>query len=430
MSLPIRTFFALICLTLIVVGQSSAVDNWPQWRGAKFDSISSETNFPKSLNEQSQLWKLEMPGPAGASPIVWEDKIFVASVDGKDLVLMCVSTEGKILWNQKLEGQNKQIRMDRSNFASPSPVTDGKHVWVMLSDGVLHCFTIDGELIWKKDMQKEYGKFEIQFGLSSTPLLDKGKLYFQLIHGSMRNDKTSVGHLVALDAETGDEVWNHTRKTSALTENKHAYTSPTLFRNADREYLVIHGADFATGHSLEDGKEIWRLGGFNPQASYYGYLRFVSSPACSENLIVLPSAKNGPVFAIRPDVVGNVSSKETGIVWKNKKGTPDVSTPVISQDRIFLARENGVIVCLDAKTGAKHYEERVLRDKHRSTPVIAGGRVYVVGRDGSVVVLDDSAEFKLISQADLGEDTTASPAFANGRIYIRTNKSLMAFGAK
>ena len=428
MSHSIRIFFVMFCFTFVV--QSVSADDWPQWRGANLDSISSEKNLPKSLNESSRLWKLEMPGPAGSSPIVFGDKIFAASVDGNDLVLMCVSTDGELVWKQKLEGQNKQVRMDRSNYASPSPVTDGKHVWVMLSDGVLHCFTVDGELVWKKNMQDEYGKFKIQFGMSSTPLLDKGKLYFQFIHGVMRNDETSEGHIVALNAESGDEVWKHLRTSEAIKENKHSYTSPVLFRNAEREYLVIHGADYATGHSLEDGKEIWRVGGFNPPASYNKYLRFVSSPVCSKSMIVVPSAKKGPVIAINPAVKGDVSENGEGVIWKMERGTPDVASPVISEDRVFLASENGIISCLDAKSGEKLFEERLLRDKHRSTPVVADGRVYIVGRDGTVIVLDDNSEFKLISQTDLGEDTTASPAIANGRIYIRTNKSLMAFGSK
>jgi len=283
-------------------------------------------------------------------------------------------------------------------------------------------------------MQQAYGQFEIQFGMTSTPLLDRGRLYFQFIHGDMRNRSTrSVGQIIALHAADATEIWKHERITDAVAENKHAYTSPTIFRNEEREYLVVHGGDFTTAHSLEDGNELWRIGGMNPKGtSYNPFLRFVSSPVCSESMIVVPSAKNGPVYALNPNISGTIEpeSRGTAILWELAKGTPDVATPVISGKNVFLARENGVVLCLDAKTGQVHFEERLLADKHRSTPVIAAGKVYILGRDGTAIVLADENELKLISEFKLGEDITASPAISNGRIYIRTNKSLIAFGRK
>ena len=375
-----------------------------------------------------------MPGPGGSSPVVWQDQIFVASVDGDDLVLMKVSKDGQVSWKQKLTGENKNIRMDRANSASPSPVTDGKHVWVMMTDGVLHCFDFDGLLKWKKHMQQEYGDFKIQFGMTSTPILDRGKLYFQFIHGNMRDRaSTSVGKIVALNAADGTEAWSQQRLTDAIAENKHSYTTPTIYRNGAEEFLVVHGADFTTGHSLSDGEELWRIGGMNPKGDDYNpFLRFVSSPVCSKNMIVVPSAKNGPVYALTPALRGEIDqeSRSKALVWEIEKGTPDVATPVIADDLVYLARENGVITCLDSKTGEQYFEKRVLVNKHRSTPVAADGKIYLIGRDGTAIVMDDAREFKVISKHKLGEDTTASPAISNGRIYIRTNQSLIAFGKK
>ncbi len=425
-----NTFTSLTAaLILIIPAPAQGNDNWPQWRGTKLNSVSGETNLPESFDKQNLAWRFELPGPGGASPIVWDDRIFVSTVDGDGVALLCVSTAGKLLWNQGLTGTNTNIRMDNSNSASPSPATDGEHVWVMMTDGILHCFNLDGDLKWKKDLQDEYGKFDIQFGMASTPLLDNGKLYFQLIHGNMRDrSRGSVGKLVALNANDGKESWVHVRATDALAENKHAYTSPIIYRNAEREFLVVHGADQTTGHDLQDGSEIWRVGGLNPKGeSYNPFLRFVSSPVCSDSLIVVPSAKNGPVIGLAPDLSGTINDDSDGIKWKLARGTPDVATPLISGDLVYLARENGVLICIDGKTGEPIYEERLLADRHRSTPVVADGRIYVVGRDGSACVIADGREFKLISKHELGEDTTASPAISNGRIYVRTNKSLMAF---
>ena len=87
-------------------------------------------------------------------------------------------------------------------------------------------------------------------------------------------------------------------------------------------------------------------------------------------------------------------------------------------------------MCLDAGTGERLFQKRLMRDRHRSTPVVAGGAVYLIGRDGKAVVFQDGPEFELLAETELGEDTTASPAISNGKIFVRTNKSLMAFGAK
>ena len=422
----------LICQFFLIIftlpGQ--AQDNWPQWRGNKFDSVSPAGNLPDKLDKSTMIWQLKMPGPAGASPIVWGDKIFFTSVDQGDLALLSVSREGKSIWKKTLEGKNQRVRMDRGNSASPSPVTDGKHVWV-LSIGTIQCFTMDGEFVWKKDLQKEYGKFDIQFGMTSTPLLDNGRLYFQLIHGSMRNRETSVGWIVALDAKDGKEIWKFKRETEATFENKHAYTSPTLFRNGDTEFLITHGGDYGIGHSLKDGSELWRCGGLNAKDSYNRFLRFVSSPVCTDDLIVLPSAKNGPVVGLHPNKLkGDVTGAKEARAWTMRKGTPDVATPVIHDGLVYLARENGVFICVDAKTGEQQYQERVVGDKHRSTPVVADGKIYLLGRGGRAVVLKPGREFKVLSKSELEEEITASPAITQGRVYVRSFDSLMAFGKK
>ena len=417
----------LSCFVCISIAQvAAAQDNWPQWRGAKLDNVSAATNLPAKLDESTQAWKLKMPGPAGASPVVWGDNIYATSVDGSGLSLMCISSDGKEVWKKPLAGKNKNSR-DRGNSASPSPMTDGKHVWVM-SIGTLQCFDTKGELVWKKDLEEEYGKFEIQFGMTSTPILHDGRVYVQLIHGKMRErGTTSVGWIVALDAKDGKEIWKHKRKTEATAENKHAYSSPVVFDNDGQSFLITHGGDYAIGHSLKDGSEIWRCGGLNPKDSYNPYLRLVSSPVCAGDLIVIPSAKNGPVLGLKPDLKGNVTEQADARVWTLKKGTPDVATPVVHDGLVYLSRENGVFSCVDAKTGKKLYSKRIVSDKHRSSPVVADGKIYLLGRKGKAIVVKPGRELEIVSTSELSEEITASPAVAGGTVYVRTYDSLIAF---
>lgn len=420
----------VLCFSLLAWGAATAVshaDDWPQWRGGDFRSVSNEADLPVEFNKEKNLkWRLEMPGSAGSSPVIAGENVFVTTVDGDEMFLICVGIDGKQKWKRKFDGRNQDSR-DAANSASASPSTDGEHVWAMMGNGALACYTIGGELVWKKDLQEVYGEFDIQFGMSSTPLLDKGHLYLALIHGNMRDGTTtSVGQVICLDAKTGKEKWMQLRKTDAVSENKHSYASPTIYRSGDIEMLVTHGADYAIGHSLEDGKELWRQGGFNLKGdSYNPFLRLVASPVCGDGIIILPTAKKGPVVAVDPS---SVSGNSPVVKWRMPRGTPDVATPLIYQGVVYLAGERGELTCVNAETGEEFCRERVFADKHRSTPVGADGKIYVVDRVGTVFVLKAGKQVEILAKNQLGEETTASPAIANGKIFIRTFDALYCFG--
>ena len=430
----VRLFLSL-ALLFAVAGDVCAQD-WNQWRGPNLDNVNTEaTGVPSELNEDNQLWRLELPGPGGASPVIAKDLIFLTSVgESNALILMCVNMDGELQWQVDLEGQNRTVRMDQANSASASPCTDGQHVWATSAAGFLQCFDLEGKQVWSKDLQEAYGKFDIQFGMSSTPILNDGRLYLQLIHGNMRDRRTtSEGHVVALDAKTGDEVWAQERKTDGFSENKHSYASPTIMNSDQVEpCLVTHGGDYVIGHSLKDGSELWRCGGLNPKGSGYNrFLRFVSSPVFANGLLIVPSAKNGPVFAIGShELTGEVTEDEDIFAWKLRQGTPDVSTPVVYNDLVFLARENGVMLCVDAKDGEQVYQKRVLADKQRSTPVVADDKIYMLGRDGNLVVMKADNSGDVLSEFDLDETGKASPAIISGKVVVRTDEALYCFGDK
>lgn len=420
--------FGLVALVLVNVAlvNVALAEPWPQWRGTRLDGVSSEKNLPTEWGkDKNVLWRLTMPGPAGASPVVWGDRVFVTSVDGEDLVLLCVNTAGKQLWRRLVGAGNKNVRGDEGNSASPSPCTDGKHVWTMMANGHLACFTMDGEEVWKLDVPSRYGKLNIAFGMTSTPVLDGERLYLQLIHGE-GNPTTREAKVVALDKNTGAEVWKHDRISDARAECEHSYASPVLYRDSEREYLITHGADFVVAHSLKDGHEIWRCGDLNPKGNYNNTLRFVASPVCVPGIIVVPSAKNGPVFAIKPNSEGDITEKADAFLWKKLAGTPDVPSPLVHEGLTYLCRENGNLICVDAKTGEQIYEQRTSADRHRASPVYVDGKIYVTGRKGVVTVVQAGREFKILAQNSLDEEISASPAIADGKIYLRTFNALYA----
>ena len=410
-------------LMVSILTANGFADNWQQWRGTHSDGISQETDVPIQWSQTENVkWRLPLPGEAASTPVIWEDKIFLTSAEGDALVLMCINTDGKELWKQTLGHGNRVVRGGEGNSAAPSPVTDGKHVWAFLGTGDLACYDFEGNQVWHTNLADRYGKFNLYFVMSTTPLLDKDRLYFQLIH-------SNAWVVLALDKMTGEEIWKHNRDSDATDECEQAYTSPILYRDAEREYLVVHGADYVTAHSLEDGSEIWRCGGFNPEASYNPSLRFVASPVATEGLIVVPSAKNGPVLGIDPSAQGDITNSKWQL-WKLPQGTPDVPSPLIHDGLVYLCRERGDLICLDAVTGEQLYRERTHRHRHRASPVYANGHIYLTSRDGIINVVKIGREFEIVASNAMGEDIAASPAIANGTLYLRSYQALYAIGAK
>jgi len=414
---------------------TASAENWPQWRGPRNDGASVEKSIPTQWSKtQNVTWRTELPGQGGATPIVWEDRLFVTSADGDDLLLISLDTEsGKELWRQKVTSGNIDARAGEGNSASPTPSTDGKHVWVFFSNGVLACYDFAGKEVWKLDTNERFGAIDIQFGMTSSPALDGDHLYLQLIHGAMRrDDDTRTGKVIKLDKLTGNTVWEADRVTDADFECKHSYASPFIYSSGDTRFLVAHGADCTTGHSLETGEELWRLTELNGPShvnsqQHDATFRFVSSPAFAAGVIVVPTAKAGPTVAINVNdkLQGRVTGQSDATRWFIAQ-TPDVSIPLIHDGLVYLLHKDGKLQCLDLESGKEIYFERTHSVQHRVSPLYADGHIYFCAKDGVCSVVKAGSKFELVASNDLGEPITASPIVANGTLFIRTYDALYA----
>lgn len=415
----IRRLLSVGLLPLALAGAVRA-DNWPQWRGPNGDGISKESDLPTRWSTTENIaWRLSLPGMGGSTPAVWDDRIFLTSEDGNDLVLLCVSTQGKQLWKRKLGSGRFRARVNEGNFASASPSTDGKHVWAFVGSGDLACFTLDGKEVWKFNAQERYGKFKIQFGMHTTPVLYGDRLYLQLIH-------SGGAWVIALDKNTGETVWKAARKSDGYAECEHSYASPCIWHKGGKAYLITHGNDYAIAHRLDNGAEIWRVSDLNPKDHYNRTLRFVASPVAVADLIVVPSAKNGPVVGVKPSAAGMIRAGSPQEQWRLRHNTPDVPSPLVHEGLVYLCRENGTLICLDAKTGGKLYEASTHKQRHRASPVYADGKIYLTARDGVISVVKAGPKFALLASNRMDDDISASPAISDGRIYLRGFQALYA----
>lgn len=420
----------LLALTAVA---PAAGENWPHWRGPHLDSTSGETGLPLTWShgddgEENVRWRYELPGPAASSPIVWGERIFVTSTekDGDGLLVLAIDRAGEHLWTARADQGSVEVMQQfahETSAATPSPVTDGEHLWVLFGTANLFSFDMSGKVAWQVDLAERYRRPNMYFGLATSPLLQDGRLYLQLLH-------TDSQLVVALDAATGKEVWRNERPTDATGECLHAYSSVMPFASGDGELLLVHGADYISAHSFADGSEIWRYGTLNPKESYNTMFRLVSTPIAADGLIVVPTAKRGPVFGLRPGKArGKIDRGDPRRVWKLDAGTPDVPSPLIDGGLVYLAGENGRLTVLEAASGETVYAERVHQSQHRGSPVLADGRLYLTATDGTVSVLRAGRTFEVLAKNSVdGGRLAASPAISEGTIYLRTYEALYAIG--
>lgn len=406
-------------LLLPLVGYA---ENWPQWRGPSLNGISGEQNLPvRWSTSENVAWKLGMPSKTGATPIIWGNRIFLNVADGGNLYLWCVDkAKGEPLWKKPIAGGNYQI--NKQNMSSPSPVTDGTAVFAMTGVGVLKAFDFAGNELWVRDIQQDYGKFGLNWGYASSPLLYGDSLYVEVLHGMKTKDPS---YLLRIDTKSGKTVWRVERHTDAIRESPDSYTTPALLKYGDRVEIVISGADCVTGHDPATGKELWRATGLNPD--HHSDYRTIASTVVFGDLFFVPTRVR-PLLAFRAGGRGDIS--ESHRLWSFNNG-PDVPTPVTDGKYFYTVNDRGIMWCLDARTGQEIWGSQRLRPAvYSSSPVLADGKLYVSNEDGLTTVVKAGAKFEVLAENDLAGYTLSSPAISDGHIFLRTAQFLYAIGGR
>ena len=432
-------------LTCLLAGSSfgaDPADNWPHWRGPHLDGRSATAkNLPVSWSEtENVVWRTQLPSWAAATPVVWEDTVFVTSAQegflpnkgaglvggaierlksafqsSDQLLLLALHRkDGSIRW-RKVIGEGNTF-LNKQNMASPTPVTDGRHVWVITGLGDLSCLDFEGNLVWERNISDEYWAFGLAFGYASSPVLHDGRLYIQVLHG-MKTDEPS--YLVAVDAASGKTVWKVERPTDAVYESPDSYSTPMLVEAAGKTRLVVAGGDYLTGHDLDTGREIWRAGGLNPQkARNY---RTIASALVVRDIVFAPSRVK-PFIAFHAGGSGDVS--ESHRLWSTQHG-PDVPTPVSDGERLFIVNDKGIALCLRVADGSEVWgRSRMELGTYSASPLLADGKIYATNEDGTTTVIEAGDQFKILGKNKLNDYTLASPAVSGEQIFIRTSNYL------
>jgi outer membrane protein assembly factor BamB len=400
----------LLCFLIINSLSFSEAQNWPCWRGPNGDGTSSETNLPTQWDSVTNvLWKSPVPGIGYSSPIIWEDRLFTLSAlpETREKILLCYnSINGELLWQTTVLRGAFEAKHNDNSYASGTPSTDGKLVYVSLLDGeevVVAAYDFTGKQVW---MQRP-GTYSSPHGYSVSPVLFEDKV---IINCNSRGDS----FVAALSRADGHTIWK-------IKQDKptHSFSTPIFRQIAGKMQMIFCGNKEVSSYNPSDGSRYWFVNGPSEESC--------SSPVYNEKsgLVLISSA--WPVrtlMAIKPDGQGDVTN--TKVVWQSAKGAYYVPSPVCTDDYLFSTMTNGQVHCIEAATGKIMWIENL--GKQYASPVLADGMVYMPNDNGVITVIKPGKTFRAVAKNDAGEKMYASPAISHGKIYLRGFQHLFCIG--
>jgi outer membrane protein assembly factor BamB len=433
---------------VLCAGLFASAANWPQFRGPGARGLDESQASPTHWNVETGAnirWQTPLPGLAHASPIVWGDRVYIATAvkAGKaelkvglygDItpleekephqwrLLALDKATGKIIWNTLgREGVPRAKRHPKASPCNSTPATDGSRIVALFGSEGLFCFDTAGKLIWQKDLGQMDAAYYVvpsaQFGFGSSPVIAEGKVIVLC-------DVLTNSFLAAFELADGKEVWRSARKDVPT------WGTPTVVETSGRKQMVVNGWHFTGGYDFATGQDLWHLegGGDVP----------VPTPLFAHGLIYFTSAhgRYAPIRAVRPEAAGDITPSDPGqtnsaIAWAHAKRGNYMQTPVVVGDLLFGCTDAGMVTCFDAATGAVKYNQRLGAGGQGFTasPVSDGRHVYFTSEPGVVFVVAAAEKYSLVAANELHETCLATPAMADGTLFFRTREKLIAVGA-
>jgi outer membrane protein assembly factor BamB len=395
-------------------------ENWAEFRGPTGQGLSSTKGLPIRWDrEKNVTWKQRIPGKGWSQPVIYDGRIYmttaVSESDGdagnQSLRVLCLDAKsGKIIWNKEVfyqDASKTQPIHPKNSHASPSPLIDGKSLFVHYGTNGTARLDLDGNIIWRSHELK----YDPRHGNGGSPVLT-GELLI------LSCDGHDVQFVVGLERKSGKVRWKTSRPGNV--DRGFSFTTPLLIEVAGRQQVVSPGSDSVCAYDPRDGREIWRV-------RYDGY-SVVPRPLYAHGLVFVCTGWNTPfVLAIQPDGEGDVT--DTKVVWKTKAGAPRSTAPIVVGDEIYFVSDKGVASCLDARTGEAHWQGR-LGGNHSAAPIHADGKIYFQSEEGEGIVLVAGEEFKVLSRNPLEERTLTAYAISGKALFIRSLEHLFRIEAK
>lgn len=430
---------------------SAAPANWPSFRGPTASGVADGLRLPDAWNAstgQNIAWKVEVPGLAHSSPIVWGDRIYVTSAISSRadatfkpglygegtasedrtphtwVVIAFDRATGRRVWQETAyEGVPREKRHIKATYANATPATDGRTIVAFFGSQGLYAFDADGKLRWKKDLgilnAGAYDLPEYEWGTASSPIIYKNLVIVQC-------DQQSGSFLLAADLATGKTVWRTDREELPSWGSPNVYVTP-----GGAAELVTNASNFIRGYDPETGRERWRLGGSSKITA--------PTPVFGKGLMIVASgrAPERPIFAVRPGASGDITPKpdeaSTSFVpWRKTGRGAYMPTPIIYGDILYVLGNAGLFDAYRLETGEEVYRQRLPHkgSGFSASPVAADGRIYLSSEDGEMFVVRGGPTFELLATNTIGEPLMATPAIAGERMYVRGAKHLLAIGPK
>ncbi len=418
----------LVVLFFFVAGLIRA-ENWPGWRGPSGDGISAGKGIPTKWSSKENIaWRIAVPGEGHSSPIVWGDKVFLTSslTEKNKRILLCIDRlSGQTVWQRDVVQSPPETVHRLNSRASGTPATDGKQVYVtfMRAEGdeviapnvgserlitpgkiIVAAYDLDGNEKWKTNV----GDFLSAHGFNTCPVLFEDLVI-------LNGDHDGNAYLVALDRQSGRQRWRTRR------ENKtRSYVTPIIREIDGITQMILSGSLCIASYDPRNGKRHWIVDGPTEQ--------FVASMVYDGKYVFATGGyPERHTLAIRPGGKGNVT--DTHIAWRTTRGAAFVPSPIISGRYLLMVADSGIASCFEARTGKRHWMER-LPGGHSPSPVSADGLVYFVSDRGVTTIIRPSETFAVIAKNELGEPVSASPAISQGQIFLRTHQHLYCIGSK
>ncbi len=404
-------------------------ENWPNWRGPSGDGISTEKGIPTTWSATENIdWKVEIPGNGHSSPIVWGNKVFLTSSLNKKnkRILLCLDRHsGQTIWQRDVVQSPPETIHQLNSRASGTPATDGRQIYTafMRAEGdrviapnvgserlitpgkiIVAAYDLDGVQKWKTNV----GDFISAHGFNTCPVLFEDLV---IINGDHDGD----AYLVALNRQSGKERWRTRR------ENKtRSYATPIIREIGGRTQMILSGSLCVASYNPHNGKRHWIVDGPTEQ--------FVASMVYNgEYVFVTAGYPERHILAIRPDGSGNVT--DTHVAWRTNRGAAYVPSPIFEGPYLLVVADSGIASCFNAKTGKRHWMER-LPGGHSPSTVSADGLVYFTSDRGVTTIVRPGKMFNIIARNELEEQISASPAISQGQIFLRTHQHLYCIGSK